>query len=252
MKNTKKIVSATMTALILIGGFGQVFSQAETDSDTAAHLDLQAIGELFKNSENVEAFERSLNSSDVGINNLDLNNDGEVDVISVAEETANDARLLILRVPTAENDFQDVATIAIEQEAGRYDMEIQGNADIYGANYYIVPVTVNPSGWRIFTWLFRPAYLPYRSVFGYRTFPLWWKPRRAVSISVYRVATGRFVKGRAFATATSRRIKTVSKIKYVPRTSKTIVVKKRVVTPNRNTTVVKKSVKVTTKPKKRG
>jgi hypothetical protein len=244
MKNTKKIILTLFTILILSGNFGQVFSQMETDSDTAANLDLHAVAELFKESENVEAFEKSLNDAEDGINNLDLNDDGEVDAISVAEMVSGDTHLLILRVPVAENDFQDVATIAVEKTADdRYDLEIQGNVDFYGVNYYIVPATVNLTGWRIFGWLYRPAYHPYRSVFGYRVYPRWWKPRRAVAVNVYRARTVRFV-GRTFTTANTRRVKSIGKINYTPRTSNKVVVKRNVVRTNNQKTIVKKDVKV--------
>ena len=42
-----------------------------------------AVAELFKDSKDLEAFEKALNDSEVGINNLDLDEDGEVDFGSV-------------------------------------------------------------------------------------------------------------------------------------------------------------------------
>ena len=234
--------------LILSGSFGQVFSQTETASDTAANLDLQAVAELFKESETVEAFEKSLNDAEVGINNLDLNDDGEIDVISIAEMVSGDTHLLILRVPMAENEFQDVATIAVEKTVNnQYDLEIQGSEDFYGVNYYVVPSAVNLSGWRIFGWLYRPAYRPYASVFGYRVYPRWWRPRRVVTVNVYRARTVGFV-GRTFTIANTRRVRSVTKINYTPRASNKVVVKKKVVRTN-NKTVVKKSVTVSNKNK---
>ena len=244
----RKIILSLITALFLLGSFGQVFSQTKTDSDVAENLDLQAVAELFKESESVEAFEKSLNDSETGINNLDLNDDGEIDVISVAEEVSGDTHFLILRVPLAENDFQDVATIAVEKTNDKYDLEIQGNEKIYGANYYIVPATVNLSGWRIFNWLYRPAYRPYTSVFGYRVYPRWWRPHRVLAVNVYRTRTVGFV-GRTFTIASTRRVKSVARINYTPRTSNRVVVKKKVVRTNNNKGVRKVT---TTKTRKRG
>lgn len=244
MKKNKISILGSMLFLTL-AFVSSVSAQTETDLDTSANFDLQAVAELFKESETIEAFEKALNDSEVGINNLDLNNDGEVDVISITEQIAADTRLLILRVPVAENDFQDAATIAIEKNADQYDLEIEGNKDIYGDNYYVVPAAVNPSGWKIFGWLFRPNYRPYQSVFGYKTYPRWWKPRRAVSVNVYRAATGRFVGRRTFTTGNTRRLRNVTRINYTPRTSSRVVVRKKTVRTNGEKTVVKKGVKVT-------
>ncbi len=50
-------------------------------SEAAEGLDLKAVSELFKDSENLEEFEKALNDPEVGINNLDLDENGEVDFI---------------------------------------------------------------------------------------------------------------------------------------------------------------------------
>jgi hypothetical protein len=44
------------------------------------NLNLYAVMNLFQESETLEAFERSLNEENTRINNLDLNNDGYVDL----------------------------------------------------------------------------------------------------------------------------------------------------------------------------
>lgn len=103
-------------------------------------LDLYAVAELFKDSENLEKFEQSLNDTKTGINNLDLNKDNQIDFVRVTEQMKDDTRLVILQSILGENDFQDVATIAVERESGeKYNLQIQGDAAIYGANYYVVP-----------------------------------------------------------------------------------------------------------------
>ena len=109
-------------------------------SEVADGLDLKAVSVLFQDSENLESFERALNDSETGINNLDLNEDNEADFIRVVEQADGDARLIILQVPLAENEFQDVATIEVEKNGDdAYNMQVHGSAVIYGYDYYIAP-----------------------------------------------------------------------------------------------------------------
>ena len=65
----------------------------------------------------MEEFEKALNDEKQGINNLDLNEDGEVDYMKVDEIVEENTHLIILQVEIEENDFQDVATIEIEKNS---------------------------------------------------------------------------------------------------------------------------------------
>ena len=49
------------------------------------NLNLYAVMDLFRNSETLEEFERSLNDRDTRINNLDLNGDWRVDYLAVSD-----------------------------------------------------------------------------------------------------------------------------------------------------------------------
>ena len=55
-------------------------------SQAAEGLDLRAVAELFKDSKDLEDFEKRLNDPSLGVNNLDLNEDGDVDFIRVLAE----------------------------------------------------------------------------------------------------------------------------------------------------------------------
>ena len=70
MKNL--IIKFVVTfAISTIGCLG-VFAQNNIGvSDSAAGLDLYAVAETFKASENLEKFEQTINNSENGINNLD-------------------------------------------------------------------------------------------------------------------------------------------------------------------------------------
>lgn len=248
MKNMKtKLVILTLTAFLLVGNvFAQDLAFDSSVSEASENLDLNAVAELFKDSENLEEFEKSLNDSEEGINNLDLDENDEIDYLRVVENVQDDTHLITLQSVLGENEFQDVATIAVEKEADDYNMHIQGTPVIYGANYYIVPSYRNLRTWRLISWIYRPAYRPYRSVFGWRVYPRWWRVRRPVAVNVYRTRTVRFVGRKNFTSSRTVRVKTVNKVKYTSRNS-TLVKKKTVVRTNGNKTVVtKKGVKKTT------
>jgi hypothetical protein len=89
-------------------------------------LDLQAVAELFKDAKDLEEFEKSLNDLEIGVNNLDLDDNGEVDFIRVMEEASDDVHVIVLQVPLGKNEFQDVATIEVEKNGEEdYDMQIR-------------------------------------------------------------------------------------------------------------------------------
>lgn len=244
--------------LLLMFSFSLSFAQDDVtivtaNSEAADGLDLKAVSVLFQDSKDMQAFEKALNDPDVGINNLDLNEDGEADFIRVVEEANGDARFIILQVPLAEDEFQDVATIEVEKTSDdEYNMQIHGNHIIYGYDYYVAPTHVHIHTWPIITWMYGPLYHPYRSVFRIGLYPRWYRPYRPVSLRVYRTRTVRFTSRTTFAVKNTSRVRSVTRINYKPRSS-TLVKKKTRVTVNakRNgrTTTVTRGVKKTRNPK---
>ena len=246
----------TLASLLLLM-FSVSVSSAQQDvtivaptSEAADGLDLKAVSLLFQDSKDLETFEKALNDSETGINNLDLNEDGEADFIRVVEQADGDARLIILQVPLAENEFQDVATIEVEKTPDdAYNMQVHGNAVIYGYDYYVAPAHVHIHSWPIITWMYGPVYRPYRSVFRIGFYPRWYRPYRPVSLHVYRTRTVRFTSRTTFAVRNTSRVRSVTKVNYKPRSSNLVTKKTKVtVTAKRNgrTTTVTKGVKKTT------
>ena len=221
-------------------------------SEAADGLDLNAVGELFSETENLEAFERAINDPDEGINNLDLDGNGEVDFIRIVEQVEGDTHVIILQAALGEDDYQDVATIEVEKSGDEYNMQVHGDVVIYGANYYVAPTHVHVHTWPIIAWIYRPVYHPYRSVFHYRHHPHWWRPFHPVHRHVYRTRTLRFTGRKTFVVARTSRVKTVARVNYRPRASvrvtKRVGVKRTNVTTGRTTTV-QKGVKKTTNNK---
>lgn len=213
-------------------------------SEAAEGLDLHAVGELFKVSNNLEEFEKALNDPETGINNLDLDDNGDVDFVRVVEEFNDDTHVIILQAVLGDDQFQDVATIDIEKAEGddAYNMQIHGNDEIYGAHYYVAPTQVHIHAWPIISWIYRPAYRPYRSAFYFGFYPRWWRPFRPLTVGVYRTRTVRFTSRATFSVTRTTRVRSVSRVNYRPH--RTTLVKKRT-TVTKKTTVKTGNKKVT-------
>ena len=217
MKSQSRFLAALACALCLTSGFAlaQDVTVVESSSEAAEGLDLHAVAELFKEAKDLEEFEKSLNDTATGVNNLDLDDNGDVDFIRVMEEASDDARVIVLQVALGEDEFQDVATIEVEKKGEEeYDMQMRGNEVIYGPDYYIAPVEVHVHPWPIFGWLYRPVYHPYRSAFHYGFYPHWWHPWRVVHVHVYRTRTVRFTTRATFHVTHVTRVTRVTKVNY--------------------------------------
>ena len=217
MKYTRVV---SLTLLFVILSFGVAFGQEKVtivapSTKAAEGLDLKAVSELFKDSKNLEEFEKALNDPDTGVNNLDLDGDGDVDFIRVVEEVAEDTHVIILQVPLGENEFQDVATIEVEKTGEEaYNMQVRGNEVMYGANYYFAPVDVHIHAWPAIVWIYRPAYHPYRSAFLFGVYPRWWRRHHPVAVAVYHTRTVRLTGRNAFTHVRVGRVMTVHKVRY--------------------------------------
>ena len=215
------------------------------DDEAAEGLDLKAVGEVFREAKNLEDFEKALNDPDEGINNLDLDRNGEVDFIRIVEQNADDTRLVIMQAVLGDNEFQDVATIEVDKNGSDdYNMQIRGNEVVYGPNFYIVP-TVRIHAFPVITWMYGPLYRPYVSGYRIGVYPRWWRPFRPVTVHVYRTRTVRYTRATTFSVSHTSRVTTVHKVQYKPRTS-TVVKSKTTVTRSRHgKTTVKKSTTTT-------
>jgi hypothetical protein len=170
-------------------------------SDPGEDLDLHSVIELFKESESIEEFEQKLNDPDVGVNNLDLNEDGEVDFIRVMEYAEGDAHVYVLQAALGEDRYRDVARMMVEKvEGDEIVAEVQGDEALYGEGYVIAPTTVIVvSSFALLSVVFRPRRAVYRSPWGWRRTPPWWRPRPPVARATYRSRTSRYRQSRSNA-----------------------------------------------------
>lgn len=240
----KSYISKSTIVLILFVSSCLTFAQEDVTvvsqtSEAAEGLDLQAVSELFKDSEDLESFEKALNDSETGINNLDLDENGEVDFIRVVEEMADETHVIILQVPLGEDEFQDVATIEVEKTGDEsYNMQVHGNEDLYGPDYYVASTVVRIHTWSIIARIYGPRYRPYRSRYYWGYYPRWWRPYRPVKVHVYRTRTGKYRTRPTFVVTRKGRVRTVHKVKYKPR--KSVSVKQRVIVRPARKKIIKK------------
>lgn len=157
-------------------------------STAADGLDLKAVGELVKKAENAEDLEKLINSKEEGLNNLDLNEDGKVDYISVHEYGNDTAKGFSLTTQPASGESQELATIDIEKTSDdQAQMEIQGNEQIYGRqNYYNSHFGITDM--LILGYLFRPHGM-FMSPFGYGNYPGGYSQYSTVPPQSYRSKT---------------------------------------------------------------
>jgi hypothetical protein len=242
----KQWFAASAMLLVLLVGLSPIFAQDKVTTvaltpKVAKGLDLKAVGELFKNSENLEAFEKALNDPEVGVNNLDLDENGEVDYIRVVEQVVDSTHLVILQVPLGENEFQDVATIEVENAGGdQYNMQVHGNEVIYGPHYYVATPDIYVYRWPIITLMYGPLYRPYLSVFRFGYYPPWWRVHHPVTVRVYRTRVIKVAERTTFAVTKTTRVKSVTKVNYTPRTSTVVTKNTKVTRSARGATTVKR------------
>ena len=168
------------------------------------NLNLYAVMDLFRNSETLEGFERSLNDPKSRINNLDLNRDNFVDYITVSDYIDRKVHTIVLRAVLGRNEYQDVAVFTV-QKLRRKKVMIQliGDEALYGRNYIIEPVyskkfrhgyygdpmyadnvtIINNYYYDIFDWpvivyIYRPYYHGWHSSWYWGYYPAYWDPWR--------------------------------------------------------------------------
>ena len=176
------------------------------------NLDLYATLDLFQNSKTIEEFESSLNDEKTGINNLDLNLDGDVDFIKVVTQKEGDDFTFVLQVNVSDTETQDVGTILVSKDKeDKVGVQMVGDENLYGKDFVIEPklktaaVTANPGysgadtivvksepatvvvveSEPIVHYVYSPAYMPYYSPYYYGYYPPYYHPYPVISINIY-------------------------------------------------------------------
>lgn len=142
------------------------------------NLDLRAVASIFGDSNNLQDFERRLNSPKLQISNLDLNNDNQVDYLRVIESVENRTHVIIIQSVLDCDLYQDVATIEVEKDnLNNVHVQVVGDVYIYGHNYIYEPVYYNAP--LIYASFWVSNYRPYYSNWNWNFYPSFyytWNP----------------------------------------------------------------------------
>ena len=153
------------------------------------NLDLQAIGPLLERAGSAQELEYLINS-DRRINNLDLNQDGYVDYISVAEfdDRDDDERGLSLFSRFGPDLIQEITTIIFNRggrNASGARILLTGNEQLYGDNYYYETNWIDRA-LPIVNYLFSDRNTSYNSPYYHGNYPDNYEVYEVVETPVYR------------------------------------------------------------------
>ncbi len=248
-----------------------VVAQDTQDTETGLagdHFSLEGTLTLFQQADSPENFEKSLNTEDNHVNNLDLNEDGDVDYIKVNSWVEKDVQIFVLQVAISENENQDIATIQLEK-TGKEEAQIQivGHEDIFGEETILEPsgeesmkendvkrgpnpglsddnyIVVNVWTWPCVRFVYAQGYRPWVSPWRWRVYPKWWRPWRPLAYHVYRPFKVRYHGPKVRVVTTHRSV--AARNLYAPKrvTSKTVTT--RYAGARSNYKVTKTKTKVT-------
>ena len=245
----------------------QAYTQEQNDSPELPgdNFSLEGALEMFKQSNSLEAFEEKINSEANSINNLDLNEDGEIDYIRVVDNMEGEVHAIVLQATLGEDEVHDVAVIEIEKTGEEIAMlQIVGDEELYGVDHYVEPfsekaiqggkggpsaadreivtVVVNVWGWPSIRFIYRPVYRPYISPWRWRVYPRWYTPWRPISISLFRPRHLGY--NAKFRVVRTHRVVRAHKVYTPRRRSSTVVTKRTTVRRTGGKTVTKKSTTV--------
>ncbi len=245
-----------MKQLIFIVTFSLFFTFVITAQTEAAptgfdgdHFSLEGAIDLFKQSSSIEDFEKRLNEEKSNLNNLDLNEDGEIDYLRVEDKMDGDVHAIIIQAPISDSENQDIAVIEIEKTGKETAiLQIIGDEEIYGEQKIVEPFeaqveqsgkggpsadynfrrgVVNVYFWTPVRFIYAPRYRPYVSPYRWRTYPRLWRPWRPQPIQIYR---GHHVRHhRHYHMASTHRVVRAHKV-YTPHRRTSAVVVKRTTT----------------------
>lgn len=146
-------------------------------------LDLAAVTALAKKASSPEDFEKKLNQPG-GVNNLDLNEDGNVDFISVREygTESDQEHGMSLTVEPAPGEVQEVADIRFfksqPDNTGTNTLGVVqtvGSPQIFGAGYVMAEVVDEVGDFLLWSYIWS-AHRPYFGGWGWGRYPSYHKP----------------------------------------------------------------------------
>ena len=207
----KKLMTKKIIALLLIViGFSISYAQDDDrPQNTGDNFSLEGALSLFKKANSLHKFEKMLNKENNNVNNLDLNNDGDIDYIMVDDIQEGNNHVIVLSTYINGNEKQDIATIGIEKNGNESaTLQIEGDQDLYAQNTFVEPsdnkdsysggkggpnvpeiittqLVVNVWFWPSVRFLYAPTYIAWHSPWRWGFYPRWWRPWRPYQFSVF-------------------------------------------------------------------
>jgi len=253
-------LSKTISALLLCFTIAVSASAQDQEADSTGlpgdNFSLQGALDLFKKAGSPEEFEKLLNTQDNKVNNLDLNEDGQIDYVRVTGKKQDDVQIFVLQALVSPTESQDVAVISLEKTADdNAVIQIEGDADIYGESTIAEPlpeadnafnyspashgpsvsspegIIVNVWFWPCVRFVYAPAYTVWISPFTWVAHPGWWRPWRPMPYYEYRPYCAHY--HTRYVVVPTRRIQP-ARVMYRPTrmTSVTVIQRNRVVVDN--------------------
>lgn len=196
--------------LMVVLGINSIYSQsAKSNGFISDNFSLEGALQIFKQSNTMEEFENSLNNENSNVNNLDLNNDGYIDYLTVSDYQDKDVHVIVISTYLDKNERQDIATIELERKGvDNAIVQIVGDEDLFGKDVYVEPfdnderldrskggpnvteivssrIIINVWGWPCVRFIYSPRYVLWASPFRWSYYPKWWKPWRPYQYTVF-------------------------------------------------------------------
>ena len=213
-----KLTAHLLTLFVYLAITTATKAQNESGVDSTGlpgdNFSLQGALEMFQKASSPEDFEKLLNAQDNHVNNLDLNEDGDIDYIRVIDNSENKAHAFVLQAIVSETESQDIAVIELEKTGDTTAvLQIVGDEDIYGeqviaepdgggddsfiynfnntssgpnAGYHNNPrIIINVWFWPSVRFVYTPGYVVWHSPWRWRHYPGWWHPWRPFAWHVW-------------------------------------------------------------------
>lgn len=144
-------LKSTIVVVMLLCSISNINAQTATSNETVgvlqnegANFNLKGALTVFEQATSVQQFEKMINNQNNTINNLDLNNDGTTDYISVNDRKDDQVHTLVLSTDLSADKSQDIATIKITRlGANKANVQIIGDSALYPSNVFCESIDDN-------------------------------------------------------------------------------------------------------------
>ena len=202
--------TTTLFLLVVLGWTTMYGQEDDRPVNTGDNFSLEGALAMFKNATSMKDFEDRLNKEDNNVNNLDLNDDGDIDYINVTDIKSGDSHIIVLSTYLNATEKQDIATIAIDKTGdAEAVLQIEGDKDLYAENTIIEPteekeiiknakdggpsvpiievqtLVVNVWLWPCVRFIYAPHYVIWVSPYYWHHHPHWWHPWRPYTYVIF-------------------------------------------------------------------